>query len=160
VEEIKKVVTALALGNYSQGIYEFAAKLALGQRAELVVANVINHRDVEAVRTISAMGYEVDGAHYISTVKAERQARIEAIVQKAGLQEVKPRFVIRVGSPIEVLLDVIEEEKADVIVMGPKGKTDLANVWIGSVAEKLFRRSPVTVISFRDERHPARLGQR
>jgi nucleotide-binding universal stress UspA family protein len=44
--------------------------------------------------------------------------------------------------------------------MGVKGSTDLEQIFIGSVAEKLFRRSPVTVISYRDEKSAQRLRKR
>jgi nucleotide-binding universal stress UspA family protein len=43
------------------------------------------------------------------------------------------------------------------IVMGVKGRTDLQHVFVGSVADKIFRRSPVTVISYRDENHAEHL---
>jgi nucleotide-binding universal stress UspA family protein len=157
MEDVHRILVALGLGKYSQGVYEFGARMAQAMQAELIVANIINTRDVEAVRTISSMGYEVDGQHFIASVKAEREAQIDAIVAKAALPGIQPRVVIRTGSPIEALMDLISEEKIDAIVMGPKGRTDLDNVLVGSVAEKLFRRSPVTVISYRDERHAERL---
>ncbi len=55
------------------------------------------------------------------------------------------------GNPIDELLKLVLEESIDVVVMGPKGRTDLEHVLVGSVAEKIFRRSPATVISYRDE---------
>lgn len=148
--QIKRIMAALALADYSPRIYAFAARLARDLNAELVVANIINNRDVEAVRTISSMGYDVDGAHFIATVKAERKNRIDEIIQNSGVAEVSPRIIIRTGSPIQALLEIISAENIDAVVMGPKGRTDLDHVMVGSVAEKLFRRSPATVISYRD----------
>jgi nucleotide-binding universal stress UspA family protein len=58
-----------------------------------------------------------------------------------------------VGNPIDELLNITEKEHADMIVMGTKGRTNLRNILIGSVAEKIFRKSPVPVLSYRDEKH-------
>ena len=64
------------------------------------------------------------------------------------------------GNPIDKLLEFIIEKNADMIVMGPKGRTDLEHVLVGSVAEKLFRRSPVPVVSYRGETYAKHLKKR
>jgi nucleotide-binding universal stress UspA family protein len=76
---------------------------------------------------------------------------LETIADQAHFPGLKIRAIFRVGNPIDELLKLIVEEAVDVVVMGPKGRTDLEHVLVGSVAEKIFRRSPATVISYRDE---------
>lgn len=146
----KRVLAALAFSGYAKGIFSFAADIARCVDGDLLVASIINKRDVESVRTISAMGYEVDGEHYIQTVREDRERLLAGIAASAGVELNGIRKVFRVGNPVEELLRIIVEERVDIVVMGPKGRSDLETALLGSVAEKVFRRSPATVISYRD----------
>jgi nucleotide-binding universal stress UspA family protein len=160
MQKVRKVLVALAFSEYAQGEYEFAADFARCAGAELIVANVINARDVESVRTISAMGYKVDGEHYIESVKAERARLLEELMSASDRPRDRVRSVFAVGNPMDELLRLIVAESIDVVVMGPKGRTDLEHVLVGSVAEKIFRRSPATVISYRGGKVAERYKQR
>lgn len=160
MKNVRKVLVALAFSDYAEGTFTFAADFANCTGAELIVASVINERDVDSVRTISAMGYEVDGEHYVESIKAEREQSLKAITSKSDLPHDRIRMVFSVGNPLDELLKLIIAEAVDVVVMGPKGRTDLEQVLVGSVAEKIFRRSPATIISYRDETIAKRLHKR
>lgn len=152
MKNVRKVMVALAFSDYAPGILRFAADVARCADAELIVASVINVRDVESVRTISAMGYEVDGEHYVENIKAERKRLLDEMLPDVAFPHERVRSVFLVGNPIDELLRLMLAESVDVVVMGAKGRTDLEQVLVGSVAEKIFRRSPATVISYRDEK--------
>lgn len=160
MSHFKKILVALAFSEYAEGIFNYAAKLAIGLDAELVVGSIINQRDVEAVETISSMGYEVNGDHYVTSIREERESRLQQIVKKSSFPAGKLKIVIRVGNPVEELLKLTVAENVDMVVMGIKGRTDLEYMFTGSVAEKMFQRSPVPVVSFRDEKNAARLRKR
>jgi len=160
MKNVRKVLVALAFSDYARGTFMFAADFAKCANAELIVANVINVRDVESVRTISAMGYDVDGEHYVQNIKAERTRLLEDIIADSDIPPERIRTVFVVGNPMEALLNLIVEEAVEVVVMGPKGRTDLEHVLVGSVAEKIFRRSPATIISYRDDTIAKRMHKR
>ncbi|WP_319521540.1 universal stress protein [uncultured Desulfosarcina sp.] len=160
MKSVKKVLVALAFSEYAKGTFNFAAQFAQCTDAELIVASVINSRDVESVQTISAMGYEVDGSHYIQNIKDERRRTLDTFIAESGYPPEKIRCLFFVGNPIEELLKAILDQDIDVVVMGPKGRTDLEHILVGSVAEKIFRRSPATIISYREEKVAERLRRR
>ena len=149
MKQVKRIMAAIAFSKYSQGILEFAAQLARRLECELVVVNVINIRDMQAVSGIESMGYKVDPQEYVRGVESERRAELEKMLQKVEVDPDKIKIVFHVGHPLEMLLKTIEDEKIDMVVMGPKGRTDLRHVLVGSVAEKMFRHCPVPLLSYR-----------
>jgi nucleotide-binding universal stress UspA family protein len=160
MDNIKKIMVAMAFTSYSEDLFKNAAQLAQLLNAELIIASIINSRDISAVRMVSAMGYQVDAEHYIEGVRAERKEKLEQLMVKSSFDRKNMRTIFKVGNPIDELLKLIVKENIDMIVMGVKGHSDLENILVGSVAEKLFRRSPVPVISFRDEKSAERLRKK
>ena len=160
MDEIKKLMVAVDLAEYAEGLVNYAVQIAESLHAELVVANIINTRDVEAVGMVAAMGYEVDSEHYVSGITEERQETLNQIFARLSFPANKLRTIIKVGHPVDELLKIAMNENVDMLIMGVKGRTDLDNIFIGSVAEKLFRRSPVTIVSYRDDKNKERLRKR
>ena len=160
MHDFKKVLAALSFSNNLREEFLFAAKFADNLEAELVVLNVINARDLDAVTSISSMGYEVDGNHYIDGVTKERTALLDGIIDDSAFDRKNLRIVFKVGHPIQEILQFIMKESVDMIIMGAKGRTNLEEVLVGSVAEKLFRKSPVTVVSYRPKEHSEKLKRK
>ena len=160
MDEIKKILVALGFSEYAKGTFNYSAKLAKNLGAELIVANIINLRDVSAVASVSAMGYGVDAEKYVRNVKDERRRLFKEILQDSFFLKDDPKLILKVGHPVYDLLKIIVNEKVDMVIMGVKGRTDLESIFVGSVAEKIFRRCPVTVVSYRDEKTSKKLAER
>lgn len=154
---VKKILVPVAFSRYTESLLKYATDIAGIMNAEMIVANIINARDVEAVETIAAMGYEVDSQNYVVGIKAERQKELDNILKKLAYPSEKIHTVFKVGNPRDELLKIAIKEDVDLIIMGLKGRTDLEHVFVGSVAEKVFRRSPIPVLSYRDEANAERL---
>lgn len=153
-------MVALGFTDYAQGTFDYAVTLAESLDAELFIASIINSKDVDAVGAISSLGYEVDGEHYIRGIKEERKKLLQGILDQSPCTRCNIPVVFRTGHPIEELLKLTIEENADLIIMGVKGRTDLKNILMGSVAEKMFRKSPVPILSYRDKESSRRLQKR
>lgn len=154
---LQKIMVAVGFTRYTESLLKYAVETAETLDAELFAASIINARDVAAVGTIADMGYGVDSQNYVSGIKAERQQQFDNILTKLGRSPEKFRMIFKVGNPGDELLKIAVAENVDLIIMGIKGRTDLEYVLIGSVAEKVFRRSPIPILSFRDEVNAERL---
>jgi nucleotide-binding universal stress UspA family protein len=153
MEHVKKILVAVDFSDYSLPTLRYALSLAEEINAEVAVVNVINERDINAVR--SAMQYvpNLSMDEYIQGQKSERSERMDALIKETGCGHVKVESIFRMGVVEYELLEAVAETKADLVLMGTKGRGNLANAVFGSVAEKMFRRCPVSVLSVRGPDH-------
>ena len=85
-------------------------------------------------------------------VHAERHAleQLDDFLSKLGVADdatVSRRVML--GPPAFTILDVVEEEKHDLIVMGMHGRSGFARLVMGSTAEKILRAAPCPVLTVR-----------
>lgn len=153
---IKKILAPIAFSKFAKGIITYAADLAASTGAELLIVNVINQRNLDAVNKITSYGYKVDSDHYLETIKKERIEELEKMMQDLTLADDKVTYYFCVGDPANELLELVVDENIDMVVMGVKNK-DFSHIFTGSVAEKMFRKCPVTIVSYRDDEISKRL---
>ena len=149
--EIKKIMAAIAFSKFCRDIIDYAAKLATELDAQLIVTNIINARDVQAISSIESMGYQIDTEDYIKGVKEERGALLDEIMKNIDFPKDKLKVIFKTGHPFDKLKAIIVDEGIDLVVMGTKGRTDLEHVIMGSVSEKMIRHSPVPVLVTRSK---------
>jgi nucleotide-binding universal stress UspA family protein len=153
---INKILVPIAFSKYSQGILNYSAGIAEPLGAELVVVNVINSRDLEAVDKITSFGYKVDIEHYLETLKKERRDELKTLMKPLTLPDDRVSFSFRVGDPTNELLKLVVDKNIDMVVMGIKTH-DIRHIFAGSVAERMFRKCPVSIVSYRDDEISKRL---
>ncbi|OGQ77533.1 MAG: hypothetical protein A2289_08115 [Deltaproteobacteria bacterium RIFOXYA12_FULL_58_15] len=57
---------------------------------------------------------------------------------------------MQVGDPTRMILEFALENRCDLLVMGTNGRTGFSHLLLGSVTEKVVRRSPCPVLIVRD----------
>ena len=155
----KKILVPIAFSEFTKGLVTYAATIAEPLGADLMLVNVINERDLEAVERIAHFGYKVDAEHYGETIQEERSRDIHALVESLTLPDDQVSFSFLIGDPADELLKLIVKEDIDMVVMGVKTR-DVKHLFTGSVAEKLFRKCPCPILSYRGARTREQLRKR
>ncbi len=157
---IRKILTPLAMTEFSQEIFDCAVDVAVKYDAEILVLSVISLRDIESIAGVAAMGYAVDENQYIQDVKKERQVMMDEIVEKNGFPSKRVKILFRTGHPADEIIHTIVRESPELVVMGTRGRSSLKSTIVGDVAKQVFQRSPVPVLSYRGEACRKRLLKR
>lgn len=93
-----------------------------------------------------------DSEYHNLTRKLEKQAaelfeQMDATTP--GLREFSYTRKLRTGIPYISCLYEIENGQYDLVFAGSHGKSDLKHIFLGSTAEKVLRRSPISVFMTR-----------
>ena len=151
LDNIKKILVPLEFSEFSQGVFNCAVQMAMNSDAKIIVLSIINSRDIESVESIVSMGYDVDAEHYVKEIKHDRKQQLNKMADEAEIDKDKVKIMFKTGKPVDEILKVIEKEAPDLVVMGTRGRGSLENSIMGSVAGKVFKRSPVNVLSHRNK---------
>lgn len=98
----------------------------------------------------TGFGPDLLGAWHQYREKMEEVAREElAKIVADRLQETESDFTVRHGHPVLEILSEAEEINADLIALGTHGRSGMEHVLLGSVAEKVARKAPCSVLAIK-----------
>jgi universal stress protein A len=144
---IKKILCPIDCSDSSRNALEYALFVAKQFGAEV---HVLHAWFVSAhVRPDLSVWMEAHGQQPISRV-IEADARAETDRFLAGLApEVRSALVAHVleGEPSRAITDMAKRDGFDVIVMGTHGRSGIAHLALGSVAERVVRHAPCPVLT-------------
>ena len=140
----EKILYPTDFSDVSKKALDYLVQLKDAGTKEIVVLHVIDEKGIDAISRYGAGSAEtIIGS--IEKEAWEEGKKIEKKLRQSGLT-VKVR--IEMGVPLREILKVEEEEKVSAIVIGSHGKTNIKEMLLGSVSEKVIRRAknPVLVI--------------
>ena len=77
------------------------------------------------------------------------RATLDSVVALADENGVSANIYPRRGDPADAILDVAEEQSADLIIVGNKGMTGAKRFLLGSVPNKVSHHAPCSVLIIR-----------
>lgn len=141
------IMAAVDLSEYSPMVIRYSAWLCKHTGADLVLVNVINQRDLDMVQRAMAGYAAFSYPNYVSDQTRDREHQMKEMAAAASDQAVACRYLVKTGVPYRELLAAVESETPRLLVVGTKGRSNLADAVVGSTARKLYRRSPIPLVT-------------
>lgn len=145
-------MAAYDFSEYSKEALVFAAELAGELKSDLMIVNVINQRDVEAVRRAEIESISFSADQFIKDRKKDRLEQINQTLEEISAKDLTLEIKIKTGVPFRELIQSVKDSGVDLVVMGRKGRTNLSGILFGTTAEKMFRHCPVPLLSLRKDK--------
>lgn len=93
-------------------------------------------------RAVAVLGSKAVDEFY----RDECEGALAVAEKELGKRGIAHERVWQVGDPATVILDFARERKVDLIVMGSRGRTDFARLFMGSVSSKVLAASKVPIL--------------
>ena len=154
--KLTRILTPTDFSKFSGFALEWAAYLAQCMKADLTLLHVIPEEEGKIIEEIIGEGAVVQIPKGIrQNVVEERQKKLKEqfnmVVSSDIKRSIRVEEMTRIGVPFLEIIKVAKEKDVDLIVMGTHGRTGLAHVLIGSVAEKVVHHAHCPVLTIK---HP------
>ena len=145
---LKKILLPTDFSEASKRSAQYAMGLSEKFGAELHVLHVL--QDLVALVPEPGLAFPPPGDYMLELTRSAEQALAD--MPQAGWSGRVVRAT-RQGPPFVEIIRYARENDVDLIVLGTHGRTGLAHVLLGSVAEKVVRKAPCPVLTVRPESH-------
>lgn len=141
--QVKTILVPSDFSDYAEYAFTWALEIAEKWGAKVVAlhaAPMFSH--LAYPETV----YMVDLAKMEAEILADAEKKLQEFVAKKGTSTVPVETRAVLGDPFWEICKAAEQNRADLLVMGSHGRTGLAHVLLGSVAERVVRHAPCPVL--------------
>ena len=151
---IKRILVPTDFSEPAEAALHWATTLAQDVDAQLYLLHVVPEPYVYPWGSeLSAM--PLTDILVQSEQSAEERMHRLAAETRLPLDRIVTRAVI--GTPVDQILATVAEQNIDLIVLGTHGRGMVGHLLLGSVAERVIRRSPVPVLTVHGDARSAEL---
>ncbi len=137
---IKKILFPTKFRAFAFNALESLIVLKKAGLKEIILCHVISREEVGFVPYGGYLKEEEE------RMREEARIKLEDWQKSLSGKGIKSRIVIEVGKPISKILDIAEEQKVDLIIVGRKEKIAIEKSFIGSYTTKIISRSHIPVL--------------
>ncbi|MDP3103304.1 MAG: universal stress protein [Candidatus Methanoperedens sp.] len=157
LQDFKKIMIPLDGSKLSEGALKYGVSIADKFNAEIILVSVYSSKNPDSIFKQRIRETDPELAHEIEKMQImDLMESYHKVIKKAVTgHKVKVRSLLRDGelstkSVVSILLDVVEKEKADLVVLSSHGRTGINKLKLGSVAEELLKTIHIPVMCVRE----------
>ena len=142
---VTRILVPFDFGEPSAHAREYATELASPFDASLDFLHVV--RNPYVAETLDM--YIPVLPDLLDNLVKEASERLEQVLPPADQKRFNAHCIVKVGDPRTVVLEYAEAEHVDLIIMGTHGRSGMAHLLLGSVAERVVRAARCPVMTVR-----------
>jgi nucleotide-binding universal stress UspA family protein len=135
---LSKILFATDFSPYSEIALPYALRLANQYGAQLYATHLLSP-EAYLFATPESWPAMIEGQ--------EKRQQLDIARLEEHLRTVSHQVLSAVGDTSDVVFRLTQDNQIDLLVLGTHGRTGLQNLLMGSVAEEIFRQSPIPVLS-------------
>lgn len=139
----EKVLYPTDFSNCSETVIPYLKDLKKSGTKEVVILHVLDDRHESLIKSVVWLRQSDQkklDEEFIESVKKESEKKVKSLEDELG-KDFKVKVVIEKGVPFKTITDVADRENVSAIVLCSHGMSDLEEMLLGSVAEKVIRKS-------------------
>ena len=157
IPEIKKILYATDLSENARYSFGYAVSLANRYGAGITILHVLEdvsaYQDSLVINVIGKQKWEelrkTNEQKVLDTLRERLEKFCEDVSRELpACPFITDDIIVKIGNPVEEILQEVEASGCDIVVMGTRGHGILANAMMGSTSRKVLRRckKPVLVV--------------
>ena len=142
----KKILYPTDFSDVAAKALEYIKQLREAGSQEVVILHVINQRIIDGLMRHSISDSNIEmWRKRAKEVAQESLTEMSKELEDAGFTV---KSIIKTGFPSSEILNLEEKEAPSIIVIGSHGRTNIGEIFLGSVSERVIRKCkrPVMVI--------------
>lgn len=145
--EFKRVLAPTDLSPFGEVGLRAAADLAVQLDATLTILHVVPEDELGALANAHSLRHPVDLIY--QDLESAIMDQFRRVVSSEVRRALRVEPMVSVGTPAVEIVRAAHLKGADLIALGTHGRTGLARMVMGSVAEQVVRRAPCAVLTIR-----------
>ena len=145
---LTRILLPSDFSEFSAEATKYACALAEQFQAELHLLHV-----QESVVVPEYYGLRIDWESLTQEAKEAAEAQMEKVLAPSWSEEKAVVKAFAEGTPFLEIIRYAKEHEIDLIVIGTHGRSGVAHMLMGSVAEKVVRKAPCPVLTVRPKGH-------